>query len=197
MHGMALKGWQAEGIEPSEKASHEAASLGHKIHTGFLEDAPDPIHKFDLVVGWMVLEHLHDPLRCLMKLYLWTKPGSWLVLSVPNIESLDFRLFRKNWYALQLPIHLFHFSPYTLKKLLRRAGWRSQRIYHQRNLSNYFVSLGNVIPQYVFRKRLTRWLQNYPSTAGHWHNYLFPLSMALSALGQTGRITVWARRCDD
>src|SRR3546814_19345766 len=59
----------------------------------------------DLIVGWMVLEHLHQPLAVLRKLRRWIQPDGWLVLSVPDAGSLEFRVFGDRWYALQLPTH--------------------------------------------------------------------------------------------
>src|SRR5574340_1228707 len=102
LHKMAACGWQVEGIEFSEKAAQAASQLGYKVHAGSLESAPAPEQPFNLIVGWMVLEHLHDPIGCLKKLHEWASPGAWLVLSVPNAASLEFRIFKDKWYALQL-----------------------------------------------------------------------------------------------
>ena len=73
-----------EGIEFSPKAAAVARALGYPVHAGSLETAPAPVEPFDLIVGWMVLEHLHDPVLALKKLNAWMKPGGWLVLSIPN-----------------------------------------------------------------------------------------------------------------
>ena len=81
---MAAQGWHVEGIEFSEKAAQAASRLGYKVHTGSLESAPAPAHPIDLIVGWMVLEHLHDPIGCLKKLNEWASQDAWLVLSVPE-----------------------------------------------------------------------------------------------------------------
>jgi SAM-dependent methyltransferase len=58
------------------KAANAARSLGYRVYTGALETAPDPEEPYDLVVGWMVLEHLHDPVLALQKLRSWTRPGA-------------------------------------------------------------------------------------------------------------------------
>src|SRR3546814_9273497 len=81
----------------------------------------------DLIVGWMVLEHLHQPLAVLRKLRRWIQPDGWLVLSVPDAGSLEFRVFGDRWYALQLPTHLHHFSPETLANMMTAAGWTADR----------------------------------------------------------------------
>jgi hypothetical protein len=36
---------------------------------------------------------------------------------MPNIDSAGARIFKSYWYALELPRHLYHFSPKSLRKL--------------------------------------------------------------------------------
>ncbi|MCZ7622145.1 MAG: class I SAM-dependent methyltransferase [Candidatus Kuenenia sp.] len=192
LHHMAGQGWQVEGIEFSEKAAQAAAQHGYHVHAGPLETAPKPDEPFDLVVGWMVLEHLHDPIGGLKKLREWTKPGAWLVLSVPNSASLEFRLFKEKWYALQLPNHLHHFTPETLGRVLQAGGWTMEKIHHHRVLSNLIASTG-----YLLRGKgyagLGQKLISFPERAGRWSYALYPLAWFLSVFGQTGRMTIWAR----
>ena len=193
MHQMAGQGWQVEGIEFSEKAAKAVAQLGYRVYAGPLELAPEPNEPFDLIVGWMVLEHLHDPIGGLKKLREWAKPDAWLVLSVPNTGSLEFRLFKNNWYALQLPTHLHHFTPETLRRVLLAGGWTLEKIHHQRVLNNLIASTG-----YVLRDKgyvgLGQKLIGFPERAGKWPYVLYPLAWLSSVFGQTGRMTIWARK---
>lgn len=192
LHQIASQGWQVQGIEFSEKAAQAAAQLGYRVHAGPLETAPPPDEAFDLIVGWMVLEHLHDPIGGLQKLREWAKPGAWLVLSIPNSASLEFRLFKEKWYALQLPNHLYHFTPETLGRVLQTGGWTLETIHHQRLLSNLIASTGYVLRDKGYA-RLGQKLIDFPERAGIWNYALYPLAWLFSAFGQTGRMTVWAR----
>ncbi|MCD6322889.1 MAG: class I SAM-dependent methyltransferase [Clostridiales bacterium] len=192
LHQMARQGWQVEGIEYSTKAAKNARKPGYKVHIGPLETAPAPDQLFDLIVGWMVLEHLHDPIACLKKLREWAKPDTWLVLSVPNAGSVEFTIFKDKWYALQLPNHLFHFTPRTLEKVLKGGGWDVKKIHHQRTLSNLIASMGYVLCDAGFN-RLGNKLVDFPGQPGRWHLFLYPLTWLLSKFGQTGRMTVWAK----
>ena len=193
LHQMAGQGWQVEGIEFSEKAAKAAAEHGYRVHAGPLETAPQPKGSFDLIIGWMVLEHLRDPVGGLRKLCEWAKPGSWLVLSVPNAGSLEFRLFKEKWYALQVPTHLYHFTPETLGRVLRAGGWTLEKVYHQRVLSNLVASMGYLLRDKGY-SRLARRLIDFPERAGKLHFALYPLAWGMSLFGQTGRMTVWARK---
>jgi 2-polyprenyl-3-methyl-5-hydroxy-6-metoxy-1,4-benzoquinol methylase len=192
LHRMALHGWQVEGIEYSANAAAAASALGYPVHVGALETAPAPPQAFDLVVGWMVLEHLHDPIAGLRKLKAWSRPGAWLVLSVPNARSLEFRLFKNNWYALQLPTHLHHFTPRTLERVLQAGGWKLERVIHHRTLANVVASVGYTLRDKGF-ERLGQRLIEMPRHPWRMNVLLFPLAWLLSLFGQTGRMTVWAR----
>lgn len=193
LHQMTGKGWQVQGIEFSEKAAQAAQKLGYSVHISALETAPKPENPFDLIVGWMVLEHLHDPVGGLQKLREWAKPNAWLVLSIPNAGSLEFRLFKDKWYALQLPTHLHHFTPQSVEKVLLTSGWKLEKIYHQRTLSNFIGSLGYVLRDRGYTK-IGNKLIIYPDQGGILTYVLYPLSWLLSLFGQTGRMTIWARK---
>lgn len=192
LHRMASQGWQVQGVEFSEKAAQAAAQLGYRVHAGPLETAPPPDEPFDLIAGWMVLEHLHDPVGGLQKLREWAKPGAWLVVSVPNSASLEFRLFKENLYALHVPNHLYHFTPETLGRVLQAGGWKLEMVYHQRVLSNLIASTGYVLRDKGYGS-LGQRLIAFPEQAGVWNYALYPLAWLFGTFGQTGRMTVWAK----
>ena len=193
LHHMAEKGWRVQGIEFSEKAAQEAQKLGVPVYAGALENAPQPNQPFDLIVGWMVLEHLHDPVGSLKKLREWANPGAWMALSIPNAGSLEFRLFKDKGFALQLPTHLYHFTPQSLEKVLNAGGWRLEKIYHQRTLNNFIGSLGYVLREQGYTS-LSLKLIEFPGKGGVLNYILYPLSWLLSIFGQTGRMTVWVKK---
>lgn len=192
MHQMATQGWQVEGIEFSPKAAQATVELGYPVHIGSLETASLPSKSFDLIAGFMVLEHLHNPILGLRKMHDWVKPGAWLVLSVPNCSSLEFLLFKKRWQGLHLPNHLYHYTPYTLSAILKNSGWKIEKIFHQRTLLNLIVSTGYLLRDKGFTK-IGKIFINSPEKSGYWNSALYPLAWLLSQFGQTGRMTIWAR----
>jgi SAM-dependent methyltransferase len=193
LHHMAKKGWNVEGLEFSETAASAARSAGYTVSSGTLETAQDPEDSYDLIVGWMTLEHLHDPLAALKKLHSWMKPDGWMITSIPNAASLGFTLFRESWYDLHLPNHLYHFTPRTLDKMLDIAGWRIEKVLHQRVSSNLVASIGLKARDTSMPKWLSKMLLNTIAGNNKLNYLLYPLSYPLSLLGQTGRMTVWAR----
>lgn len=192
LHHMATQGWHVQGIEFSEKAAQTASKLGLDVYAGALETAPTPDKPFDLIVGWMVVEHLHDPVGCLKKLREWAKPGATLALSVPNSGSLEFSAFKDMAYGLHLPNHLYHFTPKTIGKILDAGGWSLEKVLHQRTLNNLIGSFGFLLSGWGFAK-LGSVLIDFPGRSSRWTYFLYPLAWFLSLFGQTGRMTIWAK----
>lgn len=191
---MARRGWSVEGLEPGETGAEAARAAGFDVECGQLETARAPSAPPDLIAAWMVLEHLHDPIGGLTRLAEWAKPGARFVASVPNVESIEFSVFKGAWYALQLPTHLFFYTPKTLGELMARAGWRIDRVFHHRNLTNLITSMGYVLEDKAVAPRLAQHLIGYPSRATWQLLATYPAATVMAALGQTGRITVWATR---
>ncbi len=198
LHSMALKGWQVQGIEYSAQAGEAVRELRYPIHVGPLESAPGPENPVDLIVGWQVLEHLHDPLPSLKKMAQWVKPNGYLVLSTPDAASFDFKLFKHRWYALQLPTHLYHFTPKTADRMLKAAGWKVEKIFHERNIGNLIASLGYFLQDYLGKTNgLANYLEKFPSRETRLKIFLIPVARILASLGQTGRMIIWAKRMGD
>jgi SAM-dependent methyltransferase len=69
------------------------------------------------------LEHAHDPLVVLTDARRLLGPGGRLTVTVPNFDSMSFRWFGAGWVGLDLPRHLTHFTPATLRRMLEQAGF--------------------------------------------------------------------------
>ena len=146
------------------------------------------------MVGWLVVERLHDPVGGLRKLARWTKPGGQLAVSVPDSGAAEARLFGKRWYALQLPNHLFHFDASSITKVMAASGWRVTRIQRHRTMSNLIASAGYWLEDKGWL-RVGNALKDFPERGGRIGALaLFPVSYVMASLNQTGRMTVWAER---
>ena len=188
---MQQAGWEVEGIEASATAAQAAREAGYDVQNSTLEAAQDPEKLYDLIIGWMVLGHLHEPVDSLTTLRKWCDRNGWLVLSIPDAGSLEFTLFRDRWYALHLPCHLYHFSRNTLKKMLESTGWKVERTFWHRNPNNTLNSLGYLASD-LEAHRVANYL--YDITEGRRHRYVgVTIGVLLGLLRQSGRMTVWAR----
>ncbi|MFN9112606.1 MAG: methyltransferase domain-containing protein, partial [Bacteroidota bacterium] len=67
---------------------------------------------------WHVLEHVHDLHKMLSKIHHMLDEDACLFIAVPNHLSFDARFYGDCWAAYDVPRHLYHFTPLTMKKLL-------------------------------------------------------------------------------
>ena len=117
------KDWKLYGIEMSgESAKKARAESGAEIFVGDILDAPFDEYCFDAITCFHVFEHLNRPKDVLLKLRKWLKPGGVCYVLVPNIDSAGARIFGSYWYALEVPRHVFHYSPRSLRVMARQAG---------------------------------------------------------------------------
>jgi SAM-dependent methyltransferase len=120
--GAKEKGWQVAGLEPNDRARQEATErVGQPIQEPSALTALAP-GSFDVITLWHVLEHVHTLNETLDQLLAALKPGGKLLIAVPNVESLDAKHYRQDWAAYDVPRHLYHFSPSTMKQLLAEHG---------------------------------------------------------------------------
>lgn len=129
LHVARGAGWKVQGVEVAEaSAAYASETYGLDVFSGELREANLPDQYFDVVTFWHVLEHLQDPLGELHEAYRVLKPDGLLVADVPNIASWQASFFGANWRALDVPRHLYHFSPDSLKAMLARAGFTCFKI---------------------------------------------------------------------
>lgn len=148
-----LKGpsWRLYGIEMSEGAAKVARSrCGADVFVGDILDAPFSPGSFDAITAFNVFEHVHEPKVVLARVAKWLRPGGVFYTMMPNIDSAGARIFRSYWYALELPRHLYHFSPTTLKMLARSAGLREVFVTAHREL--YFESSFRYVVDNLLKK---------------------------------------------
>jgi SAM-dependent methyltransferase len=186
---LARLGWDPWGIEPDAGAAAAAARrLGpppDRVYRGPAEDAVYPAGSFGLVTLIHTLEHLHEPLAVLTGVRRWLRPGGELRVRVPNSGSAEARLFGRLWDGLDVPRHLYHFTPRTLTLLLERAGFTVQRCVPEPQAASLAGSLIAVLEATGGRHAALRRSRALYLCAT-------PIAAILAALGEGGSIDVMA-----
>ncbi len=121
---MSDYGWETQGIEIDERAREYAKEWTH-----LPVDSPDvlaslPDNHFDIITLWHVLEHIHDVKETLSQLHRVLKSDGHLVIALPNYTSPDAEHYKENWAAYDVPRHLWHFAPKTVRNVLSDNGFR-------------------------------------------------------------------------
>ena len=115
------------GIEPSRIAREKAINnykLNVKADTNLNQFKNN---SFDSVSMWHVLEHIYDINNTISCLKNIIREEGTLIVAVPNHKSLDAKIYKKYWAAWDLPIHLNHFSPLTINRLLKNHGFKLEK----------------------------------------------------------------------
>lgn len=82
----------------------------------------------DVISFWHVLEHLKDPKKFILAARKNLKTKSELIIAVPNIDSFEFIFFKRDWFHLEPTLHYWHFSPKSLGILLKKCGFKVEKI---------------------------------------------------------------------
>jgi SAM-dependent methyltransferase len=131
---MRSESWRLYGIEMSEEAAKTAnAKSGAEVFVGNILDAPFPREYFDVITCFDVLEHLYEPRKVMARIGEWLRPGGIFYVLVPNVDCAEGRVFGSYWHGLELPRHLFHYSPASLEFLAESVGLHKVSLETRRN----------------------------------------------------------------
>lgn len=121
----ADRGWDSHGVD----MSGILADAAEKTAPGRIRHAPFKASdyeraSFDAVTMFDVLEHVVDPVRIVEDAAALLKPGGVLLVTVPDADSIFFRLYGRRWRMIITVGHLVYFTRSTLEALLARHGLR-------------------------------------------------------------------------
>lgn len=122
--------WERHGVDFSERAIEEARKQDiENLHLGDPSNLDLPKDYFDVITLWHVLEHVYYPMALLRKIHFLLKVGGHVILTVPNLKSMEMKLFRRHFNASwEAPRHLSHFDTKSVSVLLETAGFKIDEI---------------------------------------------------------------------
>ena len=118
----ACKGskWTVAGTEPDPGARQQATEKGLNVVESIFDL---PMDKYDAITMWHVLEHIHRLPESLERIGALAKSGASLLIAVPNHRSADAQKYGATWAAYDVPRHLYHFQPDSIKPLVEKYGF--------------------------------------------------------------------------
>jgi cyclopropane fatty-acyl-phospholipid synthase-like methyltransferase len=143
MLGMQRRGWETRGIELHEGvAAFAREQLGLDVAAG-AEHEVEWGGPYDCITLLGVIEDLDDPNACLERCQESLAPDGLLVVQTHNIESLEARWFGPDWFNVEAPRHVWHFSPGTLSMLLENNRFHQTDLLHYGSSYVTEQSIGN------------------------------------------------------
>lgn len=140
---MSSHGWQVTGLEPDADA-REVANKNYgfelKDTSAFYSLQPG---SYDAISMWHVLEHVHDLNAYIQQLKSVLKENGKLFIAVPNYTSGDASVYKEFWAAYDVPRHLYHFSPNSMRVLIEKHGMRIEKYLPMWFDSYYICMLSN------------------------------------------------------
>lgn len=121
-------GFNVFGMEPDDKARAMAIK-----NYGLNVQPPEVINafkseSFEVVTLWHVLEHIHRLKEFLSELKRILKSSGIAVIAVPNLTSIDAKIYKEFWAAYDVPRHLYHFSPKDIITLFSEFGFTLEEV---------------------------------------------------------------------
>ncbi len=130
------KEWSCIGFEPEPEARNLAIKRGCQVHSELNEIK----NTFDVITLWHVLEHVPNLKQRINQLQKLIKSKGYLVLALPNRNSLDARHYKSHWAAYDVPRHLYHFTQSDVHFLMSSIGFKPIKTIGMK-ADAYYVSL--------------------------------------------------------
>lgn len=113
---------QVAGLELNPEAAEVARDRGQfDVRMGRVEELPWSEQTFDLITCLDVIEHTPDDVVALRELRRVSRPGAWLIVTVPAYQAL--------WSSHdEMNHHFRRYSRRALEQAMTESGWRVQRL---------------------------------------------------------------------
>jgi 2-polyprenyl-3-methyl-5-hydroxy-6-metoxy-1,4-benzoquinol methylase len=118
--------WEINGVEPNADAN-QSASLRLKMNVkSSIFDLP-PGSDFGIISLWHVLEHIPNINETIVQAKKLLHKKGRIIMALPNYHSFDARHYAENWAAYDVPRHLYHFSPDSIKHFFKLHGLKLKK----------------------------------------------------------------------
>lgn len=122
------KNYQLIGFERDpEHALNLSRSLGIPVESNLAKLLANQAGTVDIVTMNFVMEHLTDLDQAFSDIYALLRPGGLFYFSAPNINSIEFKLFKRKWHGLDPPRHISFPDDRVITLLANRHGFQLEQ----------------------------------------------------------------------
>jgi len=138
------KKWKLSGVEVNShltttvKKTFPAMDILNSTIEAFITD-----EKFDVVTLWHVFEHISNPAIIIKKLHRLIRKDGYLIIEVPQADSVVRKLFGRHWNLLLVPEHLYFWTESSLSSFLSKHGFVVKHIQFRGYVSSFPASFVN------------------------------------------------------
>ena len=93
------------------------------FHCGLFYEQKIPENSYDVVTMWHFLEHCYSPKESLSMAHKVIKDTGRVVIEVPRLDSVSFKIFGNKWPGIQAPQHTTMFYKKSLFKMCEESGF--------------------------------------------------------------------------
>lgn len=156
-------GWTTCGIDFGLQSLSALRNRGHMAVAANIQTIPLAAETCRYVNLSHSLEHVHDPLAVLSECHRVLQPGGIANILVPNAAGWGVETYGINYRGLDVPRHLYHFTPDTLEKVAVAAALRPVALNTEPNAwvlqESQKLADGGPLPSRRQTRRLNRRLQ--------------------------------------
>lgn len=136
-------GWTCIGVEPNKDAvDYGRGKYGLDIlHGSSFALNKIPSDSIDYIRANHSLEHDPDINNTLSEFSRLLRVNGRLLVGIPNIGGVNYKLFKKYWWYMCAPVHVFHFTTENFGMLANRFGFEIEAIRYKGNFTGSLLSL--------------------------------------------------------
>lgn len=135
-------GWDVVGIDFDPAAVKAARSRGLTVHEGNIHSA-HLTRGFDWITSHQVIEHVHNPRDFLEACRGLLRPGGFLWIGTPNLDTPARIRYIRHWAAFDTPRHLTFFTHPSLRALLSSAGFYPPRFRRRGWITAHWMAISS------------------------------------------------------
>ena len=137
LHRLANAGFQSlTGIDPFV-AESRSFNRSLKIIKGEMSILDS---EYDLILLNHSFEHLTDPVNAFLRLAELLAPGGIILIRIPVVDSLAWKMYDTNWFQLDAPRHLYLHSIESIQRLATQARLTVVEVHHDSDHHQFQMS---------------------------------------------------------
>ena len=134
-----------KGLDFNREVVKKARQRGLDVFQGDLETCSFSEESFQMVIMNNFIEHVYNPLESIQRCNSLLSRGGIVIGETPNIDSWDYKLFRRHWGGYHTPRHLYLFTTNNINILAEKSGFRVKSIRNLLQPAHWALSVQNLM----------------------------------------------------